>query len=125
MDPLPISLQLMDPNCKPIHVRAYTVPISVEQQLQQSKEIVRLVDIGILEEEPDYSSEWASPSFAIPKKNGTIRVVTDFKKLNLLLRHNLSPISNSKDWGHEPFNGRVYLCFSIGLKYALLSHQNR
>jgi hypothetical protein len=24
----------MDPNCKPIHARAYTVPRSVEQQLQ-------------------------------------------------------------------------------------------
>jgi hypothetical protein len=68
----------MDPNCKPIHARAYTVPRSMEQQLQQSKEIVRQVDIGVLEE--DYSSEWASPSFAIPKKNGTIRVVTDFRK---------------------------------------------
>jgi hypothetical protein len=70
----------MDPNYKPIHARAYTVPISVEQQLQQSKEIVRLVEIGVLEE--DYPSEWASlpPSFAIPKKNGTIRVVTDFRK---------------------------------------------
>jgi hypothetical protein len=71
----PISLQLMDPNCKPI---------------------VRLVDIGVLEE--DYSSEWASPSFAIPKKNGTIRVVTNFRKLNLLLKHTVSPISYSKDW---------------------------
>jgi hypothetical protein len=30
----PISLQLMDPNCKLIHARAYTVPRSVEQQLQ-------------------------------------------------------------------------------------------
>jgi hypothetical protein len=49
----PISFQLMDLNCKPIHVhvRAYTVPRSVEQQLQQSKEIVRLVDIGVLKEE--------------------------------------------------------------------------
>jgi hypothetical protein len=120
----PISLQLMDPNCKPIHARAYTVPRSVEQQLQQTKEIVRLVDIGVLEE--DYSSEWAScsPSFAIRKKNGaaTIRVVTDFRKLNLLLIHSMSFISYSKDWGHDPFNGRVYLCFSIGLKYGLLSH---
>jgi hypothetical protein len=95
----------------------------VEQQLQPSKEIVRLVDIGVLEE--DYSFEWASlfPSFRIPKKNGTIRFVTDFKKLNLLLKHNMSPISYSKDWGHDPLNGRVYLCFSIGLKYGLLSHQ--
>jgi hypothetical protein len=70
----------MDPNCKPIHARTYTAPRSVEQKLQYSKEIVRLVDIGVLEE--DYSSEWASPSFAIPKKSGegTIRVVTDFRK---------------------------------------------
>jgi hypothetical protein len=51
----PISLQMMDLNCKQIHARAYTIPRSVEQQLQQSKEIVRLVDIGVLEEE--YSSE--------------------------------------------------------------------
>jgi hypothetical protein len=28
----PISLQLMDSNCKPVHVLAYTVPRSVEQQ---------------------------------------------------------------------------------------------
>jgi hypothetical protein len=83
---------------KTIHARAYTVTRSVEQQLQQSKEIVRLVDIVVLEE--DYSSEWASPSFAIPKKNGesTISVVTDFRKLNLLLKHCVSPISYSKDW---------------------------
>jgi hypothetical protein len=33
MEKVPISLQLMDPNCKLIHARAYTVPRSVEQQL--------------------------------------------------------------------------------------------
>jgi hypothetical protein len=108
----------MDPNCKPIYVHAYTVPRSVEQYLQQSKEIVRLVDIGVLEE--DYSSEWSYPSFAIPKKKRTIRVVTDFRKLN-----RMSHISYSKDWGHDPFNGRVYLCHRIRLKYGLLSHQTR
>jgi hypothetical protein len=55
----------------------------VKQQLQQNKEIVRLVDIGVLEE--DYSSEWASvfPLFAIPKKNRTVRVVTDLRKVKL------------------------------------------
>jgi hypothetical protein len=54
----------------------------VEQQLKPSKKILRLVDIGVLEE--DYSSEWVSmiPSFAISKKSGriTIRDVTDFRK---------------------------------------------
>jgi hypothetical protein len=63
-----------------MHARAYTVPRSVEQQLQYNKEIVRLVDIGVLE--VDYSSVWSSvfQSYSILKKNGTIRVVTDFSK---------------------------------------------
>jgi hypothetical protein len=49
------------------------------------------VDIGVLEKETDYSSECSSPSFAIPMKNGsvTIIVVTDFRKLNLLLKHEM------------------------------------
>jgi hypothetical protein len=32
MEQVTISLQLMDPNCKLTHARAYTVPRSVEQQ---------------------------------------------------------------------------------------------
>jgi hypothetical protein len=48
-----MSIQLKDPNFELIHVRAYTVPRSVEEQLR--KEIARLVDIGVFEE--DYSSE--------------------------------------------------------------------
>jgi hypothetical protein len=69
------------------------------------------------------------PSFAIPKKNGssTIRVVTDFRKnsTQLIVETSKSPISYSKNCGYDPFNGRVYLRFSIGLKYGLLSHQTR
>jgi hypothetical protein len=105
----------MDPNCKPIHARAYTVPRSVELLLQQSKEIVRLVDIGVLEE--DYSSEWASlfPTFAIPKKNGTIRVVTDFRKLNLLLKYCISLISHSKDLQCEIIRSMEFFNFSSEL----------
>jgi hypothetical protein len=53
------------------------------------------VYIGVLEE--DYSCEWALPSFAIPKKNGTMSLVKDFRKLNVLLKHGMSPISYSKD----------------------------
>jgi hypothetical protein len=55
------------------------------------------MDIGVLDE--DYSSEWASfiPSFAVFKKNGTIRVITDFMKLELLLERVISHISYSKD----------------------------
>jgi hypothetical protein len=55
MEQTTISLQLMDPNCKPVHARSHSIPRSAEQQLQQSREIVRLVDIEVLEEEADYS----------------------------------------------------------------------
>jgi hypothetical protein len=100
MEMVSISLQLMDPNCKPVHVCAYTVPRSVEQQLQQLKEMVGLVEIGVFEE--DYSSELttSSPSFAIPNIKGTLRVVTNFRKRNLLLKYRMSPISYSKDRGN-------------------------
>jgi hypothetical protein len=96
---VPVSLQLIDHDCKPVDTRAYTVPRSMEQQLQPIKEIVRLMDIGVLEEE--YSSEWASlfPSFAIPKKDIIKRVATDFRRLNILFKHNKSTVSYSKDWG--------------------------
>jgi hypothetical protein len=39
MNHMPISLQLMDSNCKPVHVRAYTVPRSVEQKLQKERKL--------------------------------------------------------------------------------------
>jgi hypothetical protein len=53
------------------------------------------MDIEILEE--DCYSEWASPSFEIPKKNVTIRVVTDFRKLNLLLKRHPFSIPKIED----------------------------
>jgi hypothetical protein len=59
---------MMDPDFKPVPVRVYTVPRSVEQQLQPSKEIVRLVDIKVLEE--DYSYEWASQHLKSLNKMG-------------------------------------------------------
>jgi hypothetical protein len=39
----------------------------VEQQVQQSKEFSRLVEIIVLED--SYCFEWASPAFEIPKEN--------------------------------------------------------
>jgi hypothetical protein len=63
----------MDPNYKPVDVRAYTVPRSAKQQLQPSKEIVRLVEIEEEVLEKDYLSECSSPSIVIPRKNINIQ----------------------------------------------------
>jgi hypothetical protein len=116
----PIGLHLIDKGVKPVHVRPYTVPISVEQQLRT--EIARLVDIGVLEE--DYASEWASPTFAIAKKNGSIRAVSDFRKLNSFI-HSTSPISYTRNWRYDQIHGRVYLSHGSRSKYGLLPYQIR
>jgi hypothetical protein len=44
------------------------------------KEINRLVDIGVMKRQS--SSQWASPTFIIPKKDMTVRTITDFRELN-------------------------------------------
>jgi hypothetical protein len=59
------------------------------------KEVAMLVEIGVLEE--DYTSEWASPIFATPKKNGTICLVSNFRKVNNLLQSHPFPIPKIGD----------------------------
>jgi hypothetical protein len=44
------------------------------------KEIDCLIVIGVLKWQP--SSTWASPSFIIPKKDHTVRTISDFRELN-------------------------------------------
>jgi hypothetical protein len=45
------------------------------------KEINRLCELAVLK--PQVALEYQSHSFIIPKKNGTVRVVSDFRVLNL------------------------------------------
>jgi hypothetical protein len=75
------------------------------------------VDIGVLEEEN--TSEWASPTFAIAKKNGTIRVVSDFRKLNCLLKGHPFPIPKIGDMiqSMEGFTFATALDFKIANSY--------
>ena len=39
-----------------------------------------MIKTGVLEKCSD--SEWASPTFIIPKKNGTVRFITDLRQVN-------------------------------------------
>jgi hypothetical protein len=48
------------------------------------------VDIGVIT--PDVNSPWASPCFIIPKKDGTVRFLTDFRRLNTQLERGSYPI---------------------------------
>ena len=63
---------------KPYHGRPYPIPHIHKAALM--KEIDRLMGIGVLKRQS--SSQWASPTFIIPKKDMTVRTITDFRELN-------------------------------------------
>ncbi len=73
----PVSFELKE-GMKPYHGRPYPIPHKYKAVL--TKEIKGLCDIGVLEWQP--SSRWALPTFVIPKKNSTVRAISDFKEPN-------------------------------------------
>ena len=91
-DTSPVSIELQ-PNAKPYHARAYPVPQIHEAGMK--REVERLVSIGVLEECND--SEWGAPTFIIPKKDGRIRFISDFRKLNTFLKRKPYPIPKIQD----------------------------
>ena len=76
----PVNLEIK-PNEGPIHAKPFQIPKIHKQTLQ--KEVDWLCKIGVLKKCSD--SLWASPTFIIPKKQGTMRFVSDFRKLNAKL----------------------------------------
>ncbi len=50
----------------------------------------RLVNLGVLIKQPE--SEWASPTFIIPKKQGTVRFVTSFIEVNKIIVQTPYPV---------------------------------
>jgi hypothetical protein len=80
-------------NAKPYHARPY--PVAQIHEAGLRKELARLIEIGVLEEDND--SEWAAPTFVIPKKDGRIRFISDFRRLNAYLKRKPYPIPKIQD----------------------------
>ena len=75
-------------DAKPFASKPFSIPhVHVETV---KTEIKRLMDIGVIT--PDVDSPWAAPCFIIPKKDGTVRFLSDFRRLNIQLGRRLFPI---------------------------------
>jgi hypothetical protein len=117
----------MDPNCKPVHARAHTVLRSVEQQLQQSREIIRLVVIGVLQKDFSSGCNYLYPTSEIPEKKR--------KQHNKCCYWFQREQHSNYCWNVSHFlfqrlgtwsvQWKGYLYFIIGFTYGLSSHQNR
>jgi hypothetical protein len=77
----------------PFQLSTFPVPKIHEDTLKQ--EVNRLCNLRVLK--PQVALEYQYPSFIIPKKNGTILVVSDFRLLNLKLQQVSHPIPITHD----------------------------
>ena len=83
----------LKPDAKPYHARAFPIPRIHERTLRT--EVERLCEIGVLKK--FNRSEWAAPTFIIPKKDGSVRFISDFRELNKRIKRKPYPIPKIQD----------------------------
>ena len=69
---------------------AWPFPVPKSRKQTTMKELNRLCELGVLEFQ--LASEWALPSFIIPKKDNTVRFISDFREVNKRLVRKPFPI---------------------------------
>ncbi len=87
-----LHFELM-PNARPVYKRPYTVAHAHRAVFKQ--ELDRLVELNVLE--PCGPSAWGAPTFIIPKKDGRVRWVSDFRELNKVIKRKVYPLPRIMD----------------------------
>ena len=88
-------------------------------------EVEGLCEIGVLKKVNRW--EWAAPSFIIPNKDGTVRVINDFRELNKGIRRKPFPVPNVQDMplNLEGFQHATSLDLNMGHYHIELSPNSK
>ena len=108
----PVQIEFIA-GAEPVTCRPFPVPHAYKALLKE--EIKRLEDIGVLTKVD--SSEWSSPSFVIPKKNNTIRFVTDFRVLNQKMKRKPYPLPLINEILQELGAFQFATCLDLNMGY--------
>ncbi len=84
------QIHLLDPT--PSRQRPYRVPERLVAPLKA--EIETMLELGVIEPS---KSEWSSPIVIVPKKDNTLRICIDFRKLNAQSRFDAYPMPRIDD----------------------------
>jgi len=106
------------PDATPYHARAYPIPKAYTETLKV--EVARLVEAGVLRQVN--RSEWAAPTFIIPKKDGSVRFISDFRELNKRTDQ-AQAVSYSENTGHAIETRRISVRYEPGLEHGILPYR--
>jgi hypothetical protein len=109
---------------EPYHGRPFPVPKIHELTLKT--ELDRLTNLGVLKKVN--RSQWGAPTFIIPKKDGTVRFISDFREFNKRIRRTPYPIPKIKDLLLIRLEGFTYgtsLDLNMGYYHITLSEKSK
>jgi TusA-related sulfurtransferase len=107
-----IHLELKE-GAVPYRTRAYPIPHSHLAVFKQ--ELDRLVQIGVLERTG--RQEWIAGSFIIPKKDASVRWISDFRGLNRALKRGVYPLPRIGDILKRRQNYKYVTKLDISMQY--------
>ena len=86
------KIELQD-DAKPHHTRLYGISHAYDQTFKQ--EVEQLCQVGVLRK--INRSQWAAPTFLIPKKYHSVQFILDFGKPNKRIKWKSYPVSKIQD----------------------------